>query len=113
MSTVATAVSEVNPAISQLDVTIEAHKADLRWQLKSIAFALDRFEFEEERKGNPRAIAGLAPSKWGPLPADIETLYDCQELLASELYCLDDWSQEEAAWRTMAAALPPVEAGAQ
>jgi hypothetical protein len=59
----------------------ERMKEDLRWQLKSVEFALDCFESEQKRKGNPER---------GPLPAEIETLYDLQWQLASELYCLDD-----------------------
>ena len=64
--------------------------ADLRWQLKSVEFALHCFETEEKRKGNPRAIASLPPCQWD-LPEDIKTLYDLQWELASELYCLGDW----------------------
>ncbi len=68
----------------------ERMKEGLRWQLKSVEFALDCFEAEERRKGNRRAIAGLPPSEWGPLPAEIEMLYDLQWELSSELYSLDE-----------------------
>src|SRR5882762_2666056 len=72
----------------------EQMKEDLRRQLKAVEVVLDRFEAEEKRKGNPRAIAGLPPAEWGPLPAEIETLYDLQWELASEFYRLYDWPPE-------------------
>src|SRR6267154_3536409 len=56
----------------------ERMKQEMRAELRSVEFALNCFEAEEKRKENPRAIAGLPPSKWGPLPAEIETLYDLQ-----------------------------------
>src|SRR5260370_24653887 len=56
----------------------ERMKEDFRWQLRSVEFALDCFEAEEKCKGNPGAIAGLPPSKCGPLPAEIDTHYALQ-----------------------------------
>ena len=67
---------------------------DTRAQLKAVEFALNCFEAEENRKGNPRALAGLPPSTWN-LPAEIETLYDLQWELAVELYRLEDGSLYE------------------
>jgi hypothetical protein len=45
---------------------------------------LEVYEASERSRGNVRALAGLPPCKWN-LPPDIETLYDLQWKLESEL----------------------------
>ncbi len=68
-------------------------KEEMRKELRSVEFALNCFETKEKRKGNPQAIAGLPPCQWD-LPEDVKSLYDLQWELASELYCLGDWSPQ-------------------
>lgn len=72
----------------------KAKLEELETRHDDVQMSLELFELGERIKGNPAALAGRPPCKWGPLPPDIEALYDEQWELAQEIYIINEPSPE-------------------
>jgi hypothetical protein len=75
-----------------MSTTLKAKREELIRRHEDVLLSLELFELGERIKGNPSGVAGLPATKWGPLPPEIEALYDEQWELAQQIYA---WDNEE------------------